>query len=126
MSGGHAEAEHSLGGPSPLSIVEDLKLQNQRLRQENEELRQRLEEERALRRSVDAADSHKALEAATYKDQIQAIDDKAEALALHSELLQLRQTCAVYAEATEESKSYFVELKRLYAELEKYLRPEAQ
>lgn len=124
MSSGRPEAQPV--PDSSAATVESLQAQNEKLRQENELLRRRLEEERLLRQSTDAVDSHKAFEAAACKDQIRAIDENAEVLALHAELLQLRQTCAVYAEATEESRSYFFELKRLYAELEKHLKSESQ
>lgn len=120
----------STSGPEPAtpatstSAVKALQDQNEQLRSENESLRQRLEEERSLRRGYDVCDNHKTHESHLVKEQITAIDGAAEMLALHSELARLRQTCAAYAEAIEETRSYFFELRRLHADLDTHLRPD--
>lgn len=101
--------------------VERLRRENARLAQENAELKQRIEEERVHRWQCMQDENHQALQANGYRAKIETLDKDVEVVRLHEELQKQRKKCNVYAEALEESHSFFVELKRLYAEIEPYL-----
>ncbi|KAG5484286.1 hypothetical protein LSCM4_07852 [Leishmania orientalis] len=121
-------AEAGGGRRSPALTAEEMKefaelrWQNQLLKAENAVLLRKLEEERAQRRQSQLDENHYSVEATACRDAIEKIDGSAQVLALHDELHRLRKKCDVYAEAVEESRSYFFEMKRLYMEVSPYLR----
>ncbi|KAG5483974.1 hypothetical protein LSCM1_05824 [Leishmania martiniquensis] len=116
------------GRRSPVLTAEEMKefaelrWQNQLLKAENAVLLRKLEEERAQRRQSQLNENHYNLEAKACRDAIEKTDGNTQVLALHDELQRLRKKCDVYAEAVEESRSYFFEMKRLYMEVSPYLR----
>ncbi|GET86856.1 hypothetical protein, conserved [Leishmania tarentolae] len=101
---------------------EELRCQNQLLKAENAVLQRKLEEERAQRRQSQLDQNHYSLEAEACREAIEKVDSDAQVLALYDELHRLRMKCAIYAEAVEESRSYFFEMKRLYMEVSPHLR----
>ncbi|KAG5509498.1 hypothetical protein JKF63_06203 [Porcisia hertigi] len=101
---------------------DELRWQNQLLKAENAVLQRKLEEELAQRRQPQLDQTHYSLEAKTCLEAIENIDSNAQVLALHDELHRLRKKCDIYAEAVEESRSYFFEMKRLYMEVLPHLR----
>lgn len=123
MSGAAADA------PPPAALTADeaqefaeLRRQNQVLRAENAVLQRRLEEERSQRRQGPEGDNHYRVEAKVCRAAITDMDANAQLLGLYDELRRLRRKCDVYAEAVEESRSYFFEMKRLYTEVAPHLR----
>ncbi|CAJ1987108.1 hypothetical protein conserved [Leishmania donovani] len=100
----------------------ELRCQNQLLKAENAVLQRKLEEERAQRRQSQLDENHYNLEAEACREAIEKTDGNAQVLALYDELQRLRKKCDIYAEAVEESRSYFFEMKRLYMEVSPYLR----
>lgn len=108
--------------PEERQEFNDLRQQNRLLKAENAALQLRLEEERAHRLQWQQHGDHFAAEAKMCCDAIESAEKDAPVLALYAELRRLREKCDVYAEAVEESRSYFFEMKRLYTEVEPYLR----
>ncbi|CAG9570879.1 conserved hypothetical protein [Leishmania major strain Friedlin] len=100
----------------------ELRCQNQLLKAENAVLQRKLEEERAQRRQSQLDVNHYNLEAEACREAIEKADGNAQVLALYDELQRLRKKCDIYAEAVEESRCYFFEMKRLYMEVSPYLR----
>lgn len=100
----------------------ELRCQNQLLKAENAVLQRKLEEERAQRQQSQLDENHYKLQAEACREAIEKTDSNAHVLALYDELHRLRKKCDIYAEAVEESRSYFFEMKRLYMEVSPYLR----
>lgn len=101
---------------------DDLRRQNKILKAENAMLQRRLDEERAHRQQWQRDGNHFTAEAKLCCESIEQLDKDARVLALYAELHRLRAKCDVYAEAVEESRNYFFEMKRLYTEVEPSLR----
>ncbi|ORC86204.1 uncharacterized protein TM35_000302440 [Trypanosoma theileri] len=100
-----------------MAELERLRAANAELRAENAELRRRLTAERAgLTPGAWAAASGAAVEL-QLAGRIRERDGAATILALHDELRRLSQQCGRYADALEEARGNFVEMKRLYSEL---------
>ncbi|KPA76565.1 hypothetical protein ABB37_07851 [Leptomonas pyrrhocoris] len=108
--------------PEEWKEFNDLRRQNQLLKAENAMLQRKLEEERSHRLQWQSEGDHNTAEAAMCCESIEKMDKDAQVLALYAELHRLREKCDVYAEAVEESRSYFFEMKRLYTEVEPHLR----
>ncbi|KAL7699237.1 hypothetical protein N2W54_004026 [Lotmaria passim] len=108
--------------PEELKEFFDLRRQNQVLKAENAILQRKLEEEHTRRLQWQRAGNHHTTEAEMCCAAIEKVDKEAHVLALYAELHRLREKCDVYADAVEESRNYFFEMKRLYTEVEPYLR----
>lgn len=116
-----------MSGSPALTAVEqrecdDLRRQNKLLKAENAMLQRKLDDERANRQQWQRDGNHHTSEANMCCASIEKVDKDAHVLALYAELRRLREKCDVYAEAVEESRNYFFEMKRLYTEVEPYLR----
>ncbi|EAN87487.1 hypothetical protein C3747_200g50c [Trypanosoma cruzi] len=101
--------------------IGQLRERNARLREENSKLRVRLNQERQHVASEGMDGGHRELEVGLCKDLIREKEKQATILALHDELTRLNRQCAVYADALEEARGNFVEVKRLYGELNNLL-----
>ncbi|ESL08199.1 hypothetical protein TRSC58_04102 [Trypanosoma rangeli SC58] len=99
------------------SGMERFRERNARLREENAELRARLSQERPHSATDGMCKGSRELEVDLCRELIQEKDGKATILELHNELIRLKRQCAVYADALEEARGNFVEMKRLYDEL---------
>ncbi|RNF16511.1 uncharacterized protein Tco025E_05159 [Trypanosoma conorhini] len=97
--------------------VERLRERNAQLREENAELRTRLNQERLHIAADGIEKERRELEVDFCRELIRERDEHATILALHDELTRLNRQCAVYADALEEARGNFVEMKRLYGEL---------
>ncbi|RNF02907.1 hypothetical protein TraAM80_06110 [Trypanosoma rangeli] len=102
--------------PMP-SGVERFRERNAKLREENAELRVRLSQERPHSATDGIGKGSRELEVDLCRELIQEKDGKATILELHDELTRVKRQCAVYADALEETRGNFVEMKRLYDEL---------
>lgn len=109
--------------PEEVAECQLLRRQNAVLRAENEILQRRLDEERSSSHRWQHDGHHHLMEANACRASIEEASANTQIVALYDELQRLRKKCDVYAEAVEESRSHFLEMKRLYAELEPQMRP---
>ncbi|KEG10056.1 hypothetical protein DQ04_04241020 [Trypanosoma grayi] len=104
-----------------MAELERLRERNAKLREENTQLKKKLAEERPNITGDGFDDGHRRVEVESYRRLINEQDPQATILSLHDELMRLGRQCAVYADALEEARENFVEMKRLYSELNQIL-----
>nr|CCC95072.1 conserved hypothetical protein [Trypanosoma congolense IL3000] len=104
-----------------MSELELLRQEVEQLRRENNGLKEKL----ALRKSQCVRERSgigpQQMEVETYRAQIRKHEPQAPILRLHDELLKAEQQCAIYGNALEDARGNFVNMKRLYSELNKIL-----